>query len=76
MASKKKVEESVESSDIVQEVDVDHFIPEPKTEKLTSEQKEHLKFCFEWLELLGRKSSNVEFRRGVKAAKASLSKLL
>lgn len=55
---------------------VDPFVPEPKTAKLTDEQKKHLLFLFEWVNTFSRRSANVEFRRGTKAAISELSKLL
>ena len=82
MASKKKEVEKeveVEKNSVESEsfdVSLDPFVPEPKTDKLTDEQKTHLKFLIDWVLMLQRRSPNVDFRRGAKAAVAELSKLL
>lgn len=66
----------VTSTPVVEAKGADPFVPEPKTAKLTDDQKKHLLFLFEWVNTFSRKSSNVEFRRGTKAAISELSKLL
>lgn len=68
--------EVVEAPPVAEVKGADPFVPEPKTSKLTDEQKKHLLFLFEWVNNFSRRSANVEFRRGTKAAISELSKLL
>jgi hypothetical protein len=72
VAVKEVAKEIVKDKELV----VHHTAPEPSVPALTSEEKEHLKFLLQWVVEIGRKSSNVEFRRSGKAAVASLSKYL